>query len=245
MATSSQVDEFRAATSSIVEAASADLRQFMSAVDWSRPDAELLVAGFMQDLISVYGETAAGVAAQHYDEIRGGSTASGSYRALTAGVIPEQVAGATAWALNQGEIAALLGVVDRLVKQAARDTMFGNVANDSDRRARWIRVPRGDTCAFCLMLASRGYEGGYSSDEAALRVVGRGSPAKARGSRSIGEKFHDFCDCEPVQVYSESDYPANYDYQRFNDIYLKGVAEAGSTDTRRVLAGIRKITGSH
>ena len=45
--------------------------------------------------------------------------------------------------------------VSRLVKQAGADTMLQNAKRDG---AEFAWVPRGDTCAFCLMLASNGWQ---------------------------------------------------------------------------------------
>lgn len=243
MATSRQVDEYGEANSELTRAALAEMQAYMNRLDWSNPNSDRLAAAFTQELIEIYGDTSAGLAAQYYDEIREGSRATGAYRALTAGVVSGQVSASVSWALTADSMNRLSGVVDRLVKQAGRDTFFGNVANDSDRSARWIRVPQGETCAFCLMLASRGYDGGYSSGKAAGYVSGARS--RSRGSRDIGEKFHDHCDCKAVQVYSVDDYPDNYDYERYNEIYQKGIAEAGSMNTKAILSGIRTVTGSH
>ncbi|RYQ70705.1 hypothetical protein [Bifidobacterium pseudolongum] len=46
---------------------------------------------------------------------------------------------------------------------------------------RWARVPQGKTCAFCVMLASRGFA--YLSDETAGKD---------------GTRFHDDCDCRII-----------------------------------------------
>ena len=47
------------------------------------------------------------------------------------------------------------GVVDRLVKRAGVDTTMKNAIRDG---AEWAWIPSGDTCAFCLTLASRGWQ---------------------------------------------------------------------------------------
>lgn len=84
-------------------------------------------------------------------------------------------------------------------KAASRHALNGGrelVHNEirSDPRARgWIRVPDGDPCAFCLMLASR--TDIYNTESA------------ARFTRRSGGKdqYHDGCGCQPRPVYSLRD----------------------------------------
>lgn len=121
-----------------------------------------------------YGSVAAGAAADWYEELREASTARGGFRARVEPVNLERVNGAARWAVYGGSsqewfmtgelivsldaaklASRLTGLTDRLVKQAARDTVASNVSRD--RGATYSRVPTGaHTCAFCLMLASRG-----------------------------------------------------------------------------------------
>ena len=64
-------------------------------------------------------------------------------------------------------------------KRAAYDNM---VANCRAQRVMWARVPTGlETCAFCFMLASRGFA--YTSEEKA---------------KSSDHGYHDHCDCVVV-----------------------------------------------
>ncbi|MET8648418.1 hypothetical protein [Nocardia aurea] len=100
----------------------------------------------------------------------------------------------------------LAGSVQRHVSNMARYTIITN-ADDEDGSV-WARWARADACAFCRMLATRGPE--YLSMESARRVVGRrgrssgGRPGpllnRTRGSRAIGELYHDLCSCLPVAV---------------------------------------------
>lgn len=80
----------------------------------------------------------------------------------------------------------------RHVLNAGRDTMvFSTAANGT----RWRRVTDGNPCAFCAMLATRS---DYRTRESALYVVGQS--ARARGSRSLGERYHDRCGCTVAEV---------------------------------------------
>lgn len=125
---------------------------------------------------------------------------------VPAGVAPpEQVAAATAWALQTRsgrELTGreltnrLAGVLTRTVRQPGRETIF-----EATRAAktRWARVPGPHACAFCLMLASRGAV--YESKVSASTTSG------TRGTRPAGLRFHDRCTCHIVESYTDADLP--------------------------------------
>lgn len=168
------------------------------------------------------------------------------------------------WALAEPEKAAvagslfmlLAGGMTRLMTQAAADTMIENGAIQGSMRAQ--RVPQAGCCAFCGFLATRGMA--YTSAEAAERVVGRGAPigshllAKGihpRGSKDLGEEFHDHCRCKIVTLsegnemqlgdWSEDYYDAYYDAadeirEDRTQIVKEYKTKDGSTRTRVVYA---------
>lgn len=70
--------------------------------------------------------------------------------------------------------------LDRWVKQSGRDTIHANARKDP-RKPRYARVPQGPTCAFCIMLASRGFV--YASAESAGGDM---------------NDYHADCDCEII-----------------------------------------------
>lgn len=136
----------------------------------------------------------------------------------------------------------LQGALDRFVKQPFRDSIWFSAAQDPVRTGV-LRMPSGtDTCKFCIMLASRGpvYSVSASGRSTAGGVVGRGSNrtgidsagrrlsggigggVRARGSRDLGNSYHDLCDCVPVLVQSPSDIPDGYDQERYLDLYRQG-----------------------
>lgn len=75
--------------------------------------------------------------------------------------------------------------VSRLVKQAGADTSLKNAARDG---AEWAWIPHGDTCAFCITLASRGWQ--------------RQSLKAMMGGHA--EHIHSNCDCEYAIRFSHS-----------------------------------------
>ena len=126
-------------------------------------------------LAQKYGEGSAELACQMYDAV---AEASG------AAVPPAQPAapatyGETAKMVNATKESPplLQSGVSRLVKQAAADTTLQNAARDG---AEWAWVPHGDTCAFCAMLASNGWQ--------------RAGKKTLRGEHA--RHIHANCDCE-------------------------------------------------
>ena len=107
----------------------------------------------------------------------------------------------------------LAGGLTGILGDVQRDTTI-RFAEEDPAEVRYQRMPQAGCCAFCAMLASRGAV--YSSEAAATGVVGRGVPVskttgrrggqgkgiRARGSRGMGEKFHDFCRCVGVAVHA-------------------------------------------
>ena len=116
--------------------------------------------------------------------------------------------------------------VSRLTKQAAADTTLKNAQRDG---AQFAWVPHGDTCAFCIALASRGWQ--YMSK----RTLRNGH----------AEHIHANCNCEFAVRFNESTTVAGYDedYYKtmFKDVPLDnwntpdGKPPAGSNDANRPL----------
>lgn len=101
----------------------------------------------------------------------------------------------------------------RLVKQAGADTMLKNAKRD---KAEFAWVPNGDSCAFCAMLASRGWQ--------------RASEITASGGHAA--HIHANCDCEFAIRFSKRFNVAGYD----PDKYLKQYRDADGklNEMRRV-----------
>lgn len=228
MATDQQVNLLRDNLNNVVVISTAEADYFWANVDKTDPkrlQADTIT--FMQDVIATYGDMSAGIAADWFDEVRDTSPAVAgvsTFRAVAAPPLPaEQIAGSTGWALSTDEpMVNLDGVLDRLIKQQGRDTIVYNTERD---HARYARVPRGKTCAFCLLLASRG------------PVYG------SKRSAGEGKKFHAHCDCVIVPVWTHADLPHGYDPDELYKTYQQGRDIADSGSTKDVLAGIRTATG--
>ena len=125
----------------------------------------------------------------------------------------------------------IAGGITRALTESAADTMIGNAGLQGSALLAQ-RVPKPGCCAFCSMIASRG---AVYSPESAAGVVGRGSPvgssreAKAirpRGSRKLGEKFHDFCRCEVVVVTADNYVDLQSIEKKHLDAYLDAAKNA-------------------
>lgn len=108
-----------------------------------------------------------------------------------------------------GAVAQSVDVMkDQLFAAAMRQTMNGARGTlvqtffDSDQVAGYRRVTDADPCFFCALLASRG---AVYTKESATTVVGRGG--RPRGSRQIGESYHDHCQCTAELVYTREQEP--------------------------------------
>lgn len=104
----------------------------------------------------------------------------------------------------------------QIVRNTARLTIENSAAADP-ARPRYSRVPSGPkTCAFCAMLASRGFA--YSTE-------------KTAGGED--EKYHDNCDCMIVPSWGKAKL-RGYDPDKWKRLYDEAAKMAGSTDPKRV-----------
>lgn len=128
--------------------------------------------------------------------------------------------------------------VERHIRQVDRETII-DTANSSADEIGWARVLSGaENCAFCAMLASRGPV--YRSDKSALSVVGdrRG---RTRGSRELGERYHDHCDCDAVLVREGQDWAGREEFERLRRLWVAASAAHGTDTTRAFNRSWRRI----
>lgn len=110
------------------------------------------------------------------------------------------------------------------VGRAANRTTIHNAERDYSKGVRYARVPTGkETCGFCLMLASRGFD--YTS-------------RKAAGDMGFGfNRFHDRCDCRVVAG-DELTTVDGYDPDWLYDVYLDARSTIDPASIRRDMAGL-------
>lgn len=149
-----------------------DLRRFWATLDLTKPEKtrDALLA-FTPRLVSVYGEAAATVAADWYDDVRGKADVRSGFRARMAGLVkPDVVAERTRFGAAHlfteqptGTLDFLASSLTEYMLQPGADTVTTNVRRDP-AASGWHREASAGACAFCVMLADRG--GVYRSDTA-------------------------------------------------------------------------------
>ena len=162
-----------------------------------------------------YGEASAALSAEMYDLIaqleRGLLPAAEMADTASYGEVAKTIQGILKDSVNTGQIS---GAVGRLVKQAGADTMLKNAARD---RAEYAWVPVGDTCAFCIALASRGWQ-----------------PMPREGLHA--DHIHTNCDCTYAVRFSSKDGIGGYDPDEYYDEYMDADTSSygfGSTNNDR------------
>lgn len=157
-------------------------------------DADALIT-YAAALVTKYGEGSAELACQMYDALA---------EAANAGVPAAEPAVPAAY----GEVARMVNAtknqnpanlpngVSRLVKRAGADTTLKNAVRDG---AEWAWVPHGDTCPFCITLASNGWQ------KASSKVLKGGH----------AEHIHANCDCEFAIRFDHNTTVAGYDPEKY------------------------------
>lgn len=225
--------EHAAAQAALETLANRDLLRLWRSLDLSDArEATRLLLPDVRDVVAAYSDLSASVAADFYEASRETAQARGQYTARPSGALPvEQVDALTRWSVTPiwsedprygAALARLAGGTQRLIRKSERDTITDNVRRDP-ANARYIRVPKADSCAFCLMLGSRGAV--YDAESARevtgrgvrrwdrpgrrgpSRIVGRLGGKRRSGGRDLGEPYHDNCRCETRPVWSPSDIP--------------------------------------
>ena len=165
-------------------------------------DTDALIA-YAHALVTKYGEGSAELACQMYDALaaaaKAGVPAAEPAQPASYGEVARMVQAtkASQSQMQQG--------VSRLVKRAGADTTLKNALRDG---AEFAWIPQGDTCAFCLTLASRGWQ--------------KASQAAIKGGHA--EHIHANCDCEYAIRFDGRSTVAGYD----PDEYLRRYRAAGS-----------------
>lgn len=144
---------------------------------WNNRETRQAILDYAYSLVTKYGEGAASLACEMYDSV-GAMSEIAIPAAVPAetpefGEIAKAVNGALKHTQNEKVAAAAVG---RQVKMMGVDTTMQNALRDG---AEWAWVPHGDTCAFCLTLASRGWQ------KASRKALKNGH----------AEHIHANCDC--------------------------------------------------
>lgn len=151
-------------------------------------------------LATKYGEAAGAAACEMYDAIAElqGANVPPAVPAATAAM--DETAKAVVGTMKTGNVNIVADATGRLVKLVGVDTMQQNALRDG---AEWAWIPMGDTCAFCLTLASRGWQ------KASKNAIRNGH----------AEHVHANCDCTYAVRFDDSLDVEGYDPQKYRDMY--------------------------
>ena len=163
--------------------------------DYGNPKHMQALIDYAYGVSTTYGEAAAALACEMYDAVGLGS---GMFLEPAVPVNPADAkAVATtiidaAGARNDSIVASRVG---RLVKKVGIDTVLQNAKRDGAEVA-W--VPNGDTCAYCIALAARGWRDADYSYE---------------------EHIHSNCDCTLATRFNNQTSIKGYDPRKYEDMY--------------------------
>ena len=163
---------------------------------------------FAFGLVTKYGEGAASLACEMYDalaEAQGAKVPPAS-PAYTARLWETEVA------MKGTTDAEKPAAVSRLVKRSAADTTLKNAIRD---HAEFAWIPSGDSCAFCLTLASRGWQ-----------------PASKNSLKNgHAEHIHANCDCQYAIRFDKTSTVQGYDPEKYRAMYYSA---EGSTPQEKI-----------
>lgn len=152
-------------------------------------------------LTEKYGESAAAAACEMYDAVAAASGASVPAAVPAAPASYGDVAKTVNGMLKQNKGNEAIGAgIGKLVKRTGVDTTMQNAIRD---RTEWAWVPNGDTCAFCMILASRGWQ------KASKNALKNGH----------AEHIHPNCDCTYAVRFDKNTSYASYDPDEYREIY--------------------------
>lgn len=159
------------------------------------------LVGFAYSVVDTFGDASASLAADMYDEIADleGKFYPPAELADTPdfGEVAKTVYGVLKTSDNPNELG---GAVSRLVKRTGQDTLLKNGIRDG---AEFAWIPSGDTCPFCIALASRGWQ----------RI------SKKSLKNGHAEHIHSNCDCSYMIRHSDDIDVAGYDPDRYLQVY--------------------------
>lgn len=170
--------------------------------EWYATEHRQELIDYAYAIATKYGEASAELACEMYDAIgeASGLTLPPAVPAETStySEIAKTINGVIKQAANEEMLAAAVG---RQVKQTGVDTTMENAIRDG---AEWAWIPHGDTCAFCITLASRGWQ------KASKKALKNGH----------AEHIHANCDCTYAVRHDGKTTYAGYDPDRYLDWYM-------------------------
>ena len=180
-------------------------------------EATTRIIDYAYALATRYGEATGSAACDMYDAIAllQGAAVPSAVPAKTATI--SEVAKTVNGTMKTGNPEIVSSAVGRLVKLVGVDTLQQNALRDE---AEWAWIPSGDTCAFCIMLASNGWQ--------------KASRKAIKGGHA--EHVHSNCDCTYAVRFSPSLDVEGYD----PDQYLEMYQDADGSNPEQKLNSMRR-----
>lgn len=168
-------------------------------------------------IVDQFSNVAATAAAEWYEQVRDDDIGSTGYHATVGSGFPsEAVQDSIRWKAgvlwdDPEQMARFLrNASDRWVKYGGRATLYENMYRDQ-RCTSWALVPAGKCCAWCTMLASRGFD--YVTRDTACKSM------------------HNNCDCMPTPSFdSKKAFISGYDPDAMYEQYEKAYDTLHSND---------------
>lgn len=182
---------------------------------------EAEVIDFAYALATKYGEATGALACEMYDAVARASGVNVPPAVPAETATYAETAKAVRGTAKRSET-MIPQTVSRLSKQAGADTTLQNAARD---RAQFAWIPSGDTCAFCRMLASRGWQ----------------NQSKKTLRNGHAEHIHANCDCEyAISFRGGEEYAAFYDPEQYLAEYYEAMDRSESGDWKGALNTMRR-----
>lgn len=183
------------------EKAGEEMKAFLDAHNWRIDNiAKQECIDFGYALSTRYGEAAGEIACQMYDAMARTAARAIPAAEPAATATYDEVAKAVVGTMKTDNTDIVANAVSRLVKMAGVDTTMKNAIRDG---AEWAWIPSGDTCAFCIALASRGWQ--------------KASQAALKGNHA--EHIHANCDCTYAIRFDGSSNVEGYDPDEYLAMY--------------------------
>lgn len=147
-----------------------------------------------------YSEASATLAAEMYDALAAlsGKTLPPALPAAAPEI--SEVAKAIVGTMKTGNEEIIAAAIGRLVKRTGVDTTMQNALRDG---AQWAWIPSGETCAFCITLASRGWQ------RASRKAIKNGH----------AEHIHANCDCTYAIRFDPFSDVEGYEPEKYLEMY--------------------------
>ena len=199
--------------------AASQMSKYLATTEWFLNNRTKQAAiNYAYALATKYGEAATALACDMYDSVVAASAAKIAGAAEPARTATyAEVARAINGTAKTGNEDLMASSVDRMVKMAGMDTTMQNAIRDG---AEWAWIPSGDSCAFCLELASNGWQ--------------RASRAVLNGDHC--DHIHANCDCTFAIRFDSDSGVQGYNPSTYKRIY----ANAEGSNSKEKLNSIRR-----